>query len=257
VLLATALACVPIVLWYAMASAGAIKWPEASGPVGVFLGIVGGIIIVFEMALAPRKWFRGTRLGVARLWMRWHIWLGLLVLPVIVIHSGFAWGGTLSAATMVLFLITIASGVWGLIVQQWVPKRIFDEIPGETVASQVDFAVVKHVAEAKLIANSDRLSEFTDAMLEPYLRTGTGGSSVLCSATESTRVFARLRASLPNDAEPSVLKLERLAELRRSWDRQVRLNRWLHNWLLIHLPISLLMTLLMFVHAYLAMKPWW
>jgi hypothetical protein len=256
VLALTLLALLPVAAWYALAAAHVIDWPQASGPLGVFLGIVGGLIVLFEMALAPRKWLRGRRLGVARLWMRWHIWLGLAVLPMIVIHSGFAWGGWLSAMTMVLFLLVIASGIYGLIVQQWLPKRLFDEIPNETVASQVDFAVLKHVAEAKLVAASGPLAEFNDSLLDPYLRRGSGGGSALNSATEAARVFARLRLTLPAEAEPNVLKLERLADLRRQWDRQRRLNWWLHNWLLVHLPLSVLMTSLMLVHAAKAMR-WW
>lgn len=259
VLLAVAVAVLPALLWYILASLALIPWPQASGPLGVTLGILGAMIIVFEMALTPRKWLRGMRLGATRVWMRWHVWLGLAVLPIIVIHSGFAWGGWLSATTMVLFLLVIASGVYGLVLQQYLPKKIYDEIPNETIASQVDTAIRVHVKEAEnLVASvgSPRLMEFYTASLAPYLERGAKASSALASATESSRLFARLRAGLPVVAEPNIHKLESIAALRRQWDRQVRLNRMLHAWQMVHLPISVLMTGLMVIHAILAMK-WW
>jgi len=254
----TMLACVPIVVWYGLATLGTVPWPAASGPLGVGLGLAGAAIIFFEMALAPRKWFRGWRLGKAKTWMRLHILFGLVVLPVIVIHSGFAWGGTLSTATMIVFLLVIASGIYGLALQQWLPKKIFDEIPSETIASQIDFAIQKPLLEAQGIrdrVDDDRLTEFFNSTLGPYLN-GERRGRVLASATESERLFARLRTVLPAAAEPGLRHLEEIAALRRSWDRQDVLNWWLHSWLALHVPLSVLMTGLMVIHAILAMR-WW
>jgi hypothetical protein len=261
---ATLLALAPAALWYALAAAGMIDWPQASGPVGVTLGLIGAAIIVFEMALAPRKWLRGWRLGATKVWLRLHVWLGFAVLPMIVIHSGFAFGGFLSALTMVLFLIVIASGIWGLIMQQWLPKKLFDEIPNETVASQTDQAILKHRDEARQVVDelltgrshghvaSAKLTG-PAAELEPYLN---GGRSILASSMESERVFQRLRISLPDLAGPALTRLEGWARLRRQWDRQVRINFWLHNWLIVHLPLSVAMTGFMIVHAVMALKGW-
>ena len=50
-----------------------------------------------------------------RRWMRMHIWLGLLAVPCIWFHSGFALGGALTTALMWLFYIVIVSGIVGLV----------------------------------------------------------------------------------------------------------------------------------------------
>jgi hypothetical protein len=50
--------------------------------------------------------------------------------------------------------------------------------------------------------------------------------------------------------------LEELADRRRGWDAQARVQWWLHNWLLVHLPASAAMTMLMTVHAVKALKYW-
>lgn len=259
IVLLTLLALAPALLWYALAHLGVIDWPKASDPFGVFLGIVGAIVIVFELLLAPRKWLRGWRLGAARVWMRWHIWLGLAVLPMIILHSGFRWGGNLSTITMVLFLLVIFSGIYGLILQQWLPQKLFDVVPSETIASQVQHAIAKPLEEAKRIVievNAPVLDDFFSDSLEPFLLRGAKSKSPLASATLASRLFARLRAALPDEAAPAIYKLEKTAELRRQWERQVRITWWLHNWLIVHLPLSVLMTGLMVIHALYAMK-WW
>ena len=257
VALATLAAIAPAASWYAGAKLGFWDWPKASGPFGVGLGIFGGLIVIFEMLIAPRKWYRGWRLGATKLWMRWHVYLGFLCLPVIVIHSGFAFGGWLSAATMILFLIVIASGIYGLVLQQWLPKKLFDEIPKETVASQVSVAVELHREEARQLIATIRnpsLDEFFTQTYDPYLTNGSRSGSPLASVADGERLFARLKAVLPADSESAVEQLAKWAALRRQWDRQVRINWWLHSWLAVHLPFSVAMTGLMIGHAIFAMR---
>ena len=115
-------------------------WPTGSTPVGFGLGVVAGGLMLFEWFFGIRKkWFRTWRIfGRAKVWTVAHIWLGILLIPVAILHSGFYLGGTLSAALMVLFLIVSASGLVGISLQQTMPTRMLERAPGETVYSQID-----------------------------------------------------------------------------------------------------------------------
>lgn len=265
----------------ALAAVGAVAglwpWPPPpSSPLGVLLGLVAGAIVFFEMALVPRKWFRGKRLGATRVWMRWHIRLGLACLPVVLVHAGFGFGGPLTTATLVLFLLVTFSGVWGHVMQQWLPQKILAEVPQETIASQIDFVGDYHAVEAVRLVESlvtappeaesaepavlgspaAELLAFRDKLLLPYLRGSGGGRSPLASRAEAETRFSQLRASVPEVAGPTVERLRELADLRRQWDSQARMYFWLHNWLLVHLPLSVAMSALMVVHAVRALKYW-
>lgn len=269
------------VLGVALAALGAVAglwdWPpKPSGGLGVTLGLAAGAIVLFEMALLPRKWYRGKRLGATRVWMRLHLWLGLACLPVVLVHAGFGFGGPLTTATLALFLIVTASGVWGLVMQQWLPQKILAEIPRETVASQIEFVAEYHAAEAMRVVDAlvtvppeaesaepavaggpaTELVKFRDRVLLPYLREGGRSLSPLASRAEAEQRFEQLRTAVPDVAGPAVARLRELADLRRQWDAQARLNLWLHNWLLLHLPLSVAMTLLMVLHAIRALKYW-
>jgi hypothetical protein len=264
------------------------SWPPtASSPLGVACGIAGGAIVLFEMALLPRKWLRGYRLGPAKIWMLWHIRLGILCLPVILIHTGFGFGGLVPATTLVLFLLVIASGIWGLLMQQWLPQKILTDIPNETVAGGIDFAIKSHVFEMdrlledvlitmpdgeKILTRKEwksasascsgtpgaasALIAFRERELLPYLERGRRSSSSLSSRTASDGQFANLRTLLPAAADPALRRIEELCAIRRQWDTLRRLNFWLHNWLIVHLPLSVAMTVLMCIHAARALKYW-
>ncbi|VTT96708.1 Putative membrane protein OS=Rhodopirellula maiorica SM1 GN=RMSM_06455 PE=4 SV=1 [Gemmataceae bacterium] len=259
------------------AAAGLWVWPpEPSSPLGVTLGFVAGAIVFFELALLGRKRLRGYRLGFTRVWMWLHIWLGLVCLPVVLVHAGFGLGGPLSAATLVLFLLVTASGIWGLILQQWLPQRILAQVPHETIASQIDFVGEYHAQEAARLVHSlvtvppeaetaepsvigpqaAELLAFLDQLLLPYLHVGKRSGSPLASLTEGEYRFTRLRAAVPEVAVPAVERLHELAGLRRQWDAQARMHFWLHNWLAVHLPLSAAMATLMVLHAVKALKYW-
>jgi hypothetical protein len=258
--------------------AGLWPWPPPpSSPLGILCGIIGGLIVLFEMLILPRKWFRGKRLGGnTRVWMKWHIWMGLVCLPVILIHAGFGFGGLLPAVTLALFLLVTVSGIWGLIMQQWLPQMLLEDIPGETVASQINRMGDYHADEAdRLITGlvtvppeaeyatplisgplAAELVTFRDDVLLPYLQDGSRSRSPLATPADAEQRFGRLREAVPAEARPALDRLQELTDLRRRWDAQARINFWLHNWLLFHLPLSVAMTSLMILHAIRALKYW-
>ena len=71
--------------------------------------------------LGARKKVRIWRVGRAQTWMRGHLWLGTLSLPVIVFHAGLTFGGGLTFVLMWLFVIVVASGLLGAHLQHTMP----------------------------------------------------------------------------------------------------------------------------------------
>jgi hypothetical protein len=119
---------------------GGGSWP------GLVFGVAAGAICLFEFALVFRKtsWFRARRrilgipVGSARFWMAAHIWLGLLAVPLVVMHSGLSFGGTLSSLLAWSFIAVIASGIFGLVLQNVLPRLMTESVQDETVYSQID-----------------------------------------------------------------------------------------------------------------------
>jgi hypothetical protein len=252
----------PAAGWYAAARAGWVTWPAGSTRIGLTLGIVAAAIIAFEMLLWPRKQLRGYRLGRAKTWMFWHVWLGLLSLPLAVVHTGFRFGGPLPAAVLVLFLVVIASGVWGLAMQQVLTHKLLHDFPSETVETEVDAVMAHHAVEAERLVETaatggpaDPLRALYREEVEPYLKAGRTSGSALRSASRAAGLFADLAARAPT-AGTTVRRLEELCAARRQYDRQARIHVWLHNWVLVHLPLSVALTVLLGAHAVTALKYW-
>jgi hypothetical protein len=141
--------------WYVTEGLRTGLVPGGSSAPGFAFGVAGGLIIVFEMLLWVRKKYRVVRIGRAKLWMKAHIWLGLLCVPLLVLHSGFHWWNlALSGILMAVFFVVIASGVWGLALQQVLPTMMLDEIPAETIRSQIDFVLNQLLNEARRLVRA-------------------------------------------------------------------------------------------------------
>lgn len=143
-----AMATLGATLWYAVASLTASRLLGGGSLPGFSFGVIGGLICLFEFLIWPRKKLRAWRIGRVQTWMKAHIWLGLLSLPILVLHSGFRLGGSLSTVLMVLFLVVIASGVWGLALQNVLPRKMLIDIPAETIYSQIDRIIGQYREEA-------------------------------------------------------------------------------------------------------------
>jgi len=306
-----------------LARVGQGSWesrPSGSNGVLFICGLLGGGICLFEFFLWPRKmWMRTWRIGRVKVWMRAHIWLGLFAVPLLLIHSGFYFNNLEATLLFALFLIVIASGVWGLIVQQFVPQKMLDDVPAETIFSQIDHlanlmiedaerlviatcgvsaaeqaeparAVVSAREEEALldeaiagqhftvgavrtfggmqgkvlqsqpayeyVPNSEALRDFFNGSLADYLKRGRKSGSDLVVPSRAKSRFDELRVALPS-AQRAVDAMENLAEQRRQFDRQARLHFWLHNWLWVHLPLSVALIVLMFVHIFMTLRWWW
>jgi hypothetical protein len=142
----------------AVATAGYIPyaWLSLNGPSGgswpglIYAGVGSGLML-FAGLFTARKKVPAWRLGHAQTWMRGHIWLGLLSLPLILMHAGFRFGGTLTTALMVLFFLIVASGVFGLLLQQFLPRLMMEQVPAETTYEQVEHVIAKLQLEADAV----------------------------------------------------------------------------------------------------------
>jgi hypothetical protein len=141
-------------IWFFVEVARIGGRPSGSSVPGLVFGSLAGLIILFEFLLWPRKaLLRAWRIGRTEAWLRAHIWLGLLSLPLAVYHCGFRMGGSFSTVLMIVFLLVIASGIVGLLLQQTLPSKMLVEVRAETIYSQIE-----HVL-AQLRDEADRLVE--------------------------------------------------------------------------------------------------
>lgn len=134
-----------------LAYAGQVATPSGGTVPGLALGIVGFGMMVYAGLLGARKKFPTWRCGRAQTWMRGHLWLGTLSLPVIVFHAGFTFGGGLTFVLMWLSVIVVLSGLLGAYLQHTMPKRMLRDVPMETIYDQIDHVRAQLLAEADTV----------------------------------------------------------------------------------------------------------
>jgi hypothetical protein len=144
-------------VWYLVyglsTGGGQWRWPSGASPPGITLGLAGGAIILFEMLLWPRKYlWRGLRLGRTKLWMTAHLWLGALVLPLLLLHGSFHFAierSTLASVLMWLLVLVFLSGLLGGALQHMLPRVMLDQVPAETIYSQINHVLEIYHGEAE------------------------------------------------------------------------------------------------------------
>jgi len=290
--------------------------PRGGSTIGLAFGVIGFAFMMFAALLGARKRVPTWRVGRAQAWMRGHLWLGFLALPMILFHGGFHFGGTLTRVLMWLLIITVFSGVFGAVLQHYIPRMMTSDAPLETIYDEIGrvrsllreeadraiasicgslglsktlceegqraggvtalrtiaasavplrtSAAVSAGASAAVAAAPEiiLLSEEESAPLRrffldemrPFLERPKQRGRRLADTDKARAVFSGLRTLLPAVAHVTLDDLEGICDEARQLTRQERLHRWLHGWLLLHIPFSLALILLGAIHAVMALR---
>jgi hypothetical protein len=127
-------------------------------PIGLIFGTIAFAIFIFAGLFSVRKRVVLWRLGTLQRWMRSHIWLTLLTIPLVLFHSGFRLGGPMTALLVALYVIVMVSGIYGLALQHQMPSIMKERLPAETVFEQIP-----HIREQVVIAAEKMRDSFKPA----------------------------------------------------------------------------------------------
>jgi hypothetical protein len=290
--------------------------PRGGSVIGLSFGIVGFAFMIFAVLLGARKRVPTWRLGRAQAWMRGHLWLGFLALPIILFHGGFHFGGTLTRVLMWLLIITVVSGLFGAALQHYIPRIMTTDVPLETIYDEMGHvrtllreeadraieslcgniglekssteeilraggftalrpiaatsvplrtsAAVSAGASAAVAAapeiillseeESAPLRRFYIQEMRPFLERPKQRNQRLADTDKARSSFLGLRTLLPAATHAALGDLEDICDEARQLTRQERLHRWLHGWLLLHIPLSLALILLGAIHTVMALR---
>jgi hypothetical protein len=308
------LAISPVV--YVLYSFESAQGPRGGSTIGLAFGVIGFGFMLFAALLGARKRVPTWRVGRAQAWMRGHLWLGFLALPMILFHGGFHFGGTLTRVLMWLLIITVFSGVFGAALQHYIPRMMTSDVPLETIYDEIGrvrsllreeadraiesicgslglsktlgqegqraggFTALRTIAasavplrtstavsagasaavaaapEIILLSEEESapLRRFFRDEMRPFLERPKQRGRRLADTDKARAVFSGLRTLLPAAAHVTLDDLEDICDEARQLTRQERLHRWLHGWLLLHIPLSLALILLGAIHAVMALR---
>jgi hypothetical protein len=99
-----------------------------------------------------------------------------------------------------------------------------------------------------------QLQQFLDEEIRPYLDRAGSHAMNLSQSAKAQKMFQQFRVLLAPELHSNLDDLENICEEKRQLDRQSRLHKILHGWLLVHIPLSYALLLLGAVHAVVALK---
>ena len=123
-------------------------------PLGLAFGAISLAIFIFAALLSLRKKIPLWRVGTVQRWLRAHIWLTLLTIPLVILHSGFRLGGPMTTLLMVLYAVVMVSGIYGLFLQHLMPRLMKERLPAETVFEQIPHIRSQLAAAAEKMRDS-------------------------------------------------------------------------------------------------------
>ena len=100
---------------------------------GYGLGGCGAFLIVWLMLLGLRKRRYGSSAGTLQGWTSSHAYLGLSLVVIVTLHTGFEFGWNVHTAAYALMLLVIASGSLGVYAYLRYPTLITRNLGGETI----------------------------------------------------------------------------------------------------------------------------
>jgi hypothetical protein len=226
-----------------------------AGRVGHGLGILGSAMILLLLLYSVRKrarWLR--RAGDLRIWLRYHIFLGVAGPVLITLHTSGKIGGLVSLSYWSMAAVAL-SGVFGRYLYQQIPRNVLGETMSIDQIEQRNEEVLVELTERHGLdqAGLDRLDRLALGPLE-----GRGAvTALLVLPWHNLRLAHHLHGWM---AEVGLGADQAALDLARAWVLQSRrlllfhtIRDLFHYWHVFHKPFAVIMIVVMFIHIAVAL----
>lgn len=222
-----------------------------AGEIGHGLGILGSAMILLLLLYSVRKRSRRLqRAGTLKVWLRYHIFLGVAGPVLITLHTSFKVEGLVALSYWSMVAVAL-SGVLG--------RYLYQQLPRNVLGEELDPTAAENRCEEMLVTMSER-SGLDEAALDRLEDLALG------SLRGRSAPIALLRLPWLNATTARALQQFRVAggEPLTSADR-ILARRWVlltrrihlfhtirdlfHWWHVLHKPFAIIMILIMVVHV--------
>jgi len=219
---------------------------------GYTLGVIGALLILWLTMLGVRKRAITPGRWSLKAWTSAHVYLGLLLIVVGTLHSGFAFGWNVHTLGWALMMLVIISGMFGIWVYATLPRALSDNRYDEdgaitekqmvealrSIDRQIHDAAQPLDSEAAMLVNRSLEEDpfagtFWNRLTGRYPRDATRAAS---SGLRQMRAYKPRVADDPIEKVDALLtrKEAMLARMRR----HLKLKSWLQAWLYVHVPVT-------------------
>jgi hypothetical protein len=251
--------------------------PNGGSWLGYTLGTVAAVLIVWLMLLGVRKRRYASRMGSVLGWTSAHIYLGTSLIVVSLLHCGFQFGWNIHTACLILMLLVIFSGFFGVFAYLRYPQLMTQNRSGYSTEQML--VEIRQLDQESITLAAGLGADVHDAMLRSVRGTKLGGGlrqqlfpnkttdpalqalqKALKQTTErptgaanSTMVLMVQSLAATQSAQQKTLRylIDLLATKRALSARlrsDVRMQAMLELWLYVHVPLSFALLATLIAH---------
>ncbi len=238
--------------------------PNGGTGLGYALGVAGTLLIVWLAWFGVRKRQYASTQGTVQGWLSAHVYLGTALVIVVLLHSGFQYGINVHTLALVLLLLVVLSGVFGVYIYSKYPTRLSENrkgsgrsdligqiedidrrsrriaagLPrgyGELIHSGINRTVVGGSAWAMITGRDD--SQVVLPIGDDYAVVANPGQEAALDwlAEQQSRSMDAETASIMAELSALLRNKRKLLEQLR---KDIRLQSIIEVWLYIHVPLS-------------------
>jgi hypothetical protein len=219
---------------------------------GYILGTVGALLIVWLALLGVRKRAMTEGRWSLKAWTSAHVYLGLALIVIATLHTGFQLGWNVHTLAYVLMMLVIASGIYGIVVYVQLPAKLSGNRREMTQGQMVEaLAAIDRQLEqaAQPLARAEADPVIAALEQDPF---GHGMIARLRGRYRGCRTedaIAVLEEATDDPAVERVVGLlgKRQAQLEQI-RRHMRLKALLEVWLYVHVPVTVMLLAALTAH---------
>jgi len=225
--------------------------PNGGSWYGYTLGTIGLGLIIWLSLLGVRKRRINPGAWSLKAWTSAHVYLGLSLVVVGTLHTGFQIGWNVHTLAYVLMLLVIATGIYGVIAYATLPASLSANRKEMTRAQMLDAltAIDRQLESAAQPLGRDQADLVIAALAQDSFAGGaisriTGRyprcatARALAGVGEASDAAARVHTLLEKRAE-------QLAQIRGA----LRIRALLEIWLFIHIPLTIALIAALIAHV--------
>ncbi|GAB5489334.1 MAG: hypothetical protein Pars2KO_29040 [Parasphingorhabdus sp.] len=216
---------------------------------GYTLGTIGALLILWLTMLGVRKRAMTSGSWSLKAWTSAHIYLGLSLIVIGTLHTGFQLGWNIHTAAYVFMMIVIISGIFGIYFYATIPDKLSDNRDEMTETEMLENL---RSLDRQLHESAQPLSaEHATLVLQSLEQDPFGGGFMRrisgkypdCATRIAQADLRRERAYQPKMGGDDPLdKVDALLEKKEATlarvRRHLRLKAMLQVWLFIHVPMT-------------------
>jgi hypothetical protein len=215
---------------------------------GYLLGTVGALLILWLTMLGIRKRAMTSGGWSLKGWTSAHVYLGLSLIVIATLHTGFQFGWNVHTLAYALMMIVILSGIYGIAAYSALPAELSNSRAEMTKPQMID-AVVKLDRQLQAAAQPlghDDTGIVTLSLEDDPFRGGLvrrlSGKYPRCRTAYALREMRRRMALTSGEHEKAVdavvTLLERKSAALDRIRKHLRIKALLEVWLYVHLPLT-------------------